>query len=133
MADLPGPGHGDDAAKLLERQEDEGLRMSLFDIVLQSFVFACAPRAGPAFTPCGNSGGAMPVPVNCDMGESLDQWTMGDGAGLMPLIHIANVAFRFHAGDSDRMRATVRLARKHGVRAGAHPRLPDRQALAGAS
>ena len=69
----------------------------------------------------------MPVTVNCDMGESYGLWRMGDDAGLMPLIHIANVACGFHASDFDHMRATVRLAKKHGVKVGAHPSLPDLQ------
>jgi lactam utilization protein B len=44
---------------------------------------------------------------------------MGEGAGhdaaLMPLISSANIACGGHAGDSDTMRATVELARRHGV------------------
>ena len=72
-------------------------------------------------------GGVMPVTVNCDMGESFGLWRMGDDAGLMPFIHIANVACGFHASDFDHMRATVRLAKKHGVKVGAHPSLPDLQ------
>jgi UPF0271 protein len=63
----------------------------------------------------------MPVTVNCDMGESFGLWKMGDDAGLMPLIHIANVACGFHASDFNHMRATVRLAKAHGVKVGAHP------------
>ena len=69
----------------------------------------------------------MPVTVNCDMGESFGLWRMGDDAGLMPFIHIANVACGFHASDFDHMRATVRLAKRFGVKVGAHPSLPDLQ------
>jgi UPF0271 protein len=69
----------------------------------------------------------MPVTVNCDMGEGFGLYRMGDDAGLMPFIHIANVACGFHAGDFNHMRATVRLARQHGVKVGAHPSLPDLQ------
>lgn len=69
----------------------------------------------------------MPVTVNCDMGESFGLWRMGDDAGLMPFIDIANVACGFHASDFDHMRATVRLAKAHGVKVGAHPGLPDLQ------
>ena len=65
--------------------------------------------------------------INCDMGESFGLWRLGDDEGLMPLIDIANVACGFHASDFDHMRATVRLARRHGVRVGAHPSLPDLQ------
>lgn len=72
-------------------------------------------------------GSAMAVTINCDMGESFGLYRMGDDAGMMPLIHIANVACGFHASDFNHMRATVRLARQHGVRVGAHPSLPDLQ------
>ncbi len=69
----------------------------------------------------------MPVTLNCDMGEAFGLYKMGDDAGLMPLIGAANVACGFHASDFNHMRATVRLAKQHGVRVGAHPSLPDLQ------
>ncbi len=65
--------------------------------------------------------------INCDMGESFGLYKMGDDAALMPLISVANVACGFHASDFNHMRATVRLAKHHGVRVGAHPSLPDLQ------
>ena len=65
--------------------------------------------------------------INCDMGEAFGLYKMGDDAGLMPLIDLANVACGFHASDFNHMRATVRLAKKHGVKVGAHPSLPDLQ------
>ncbi len=68
----------------------------------------------------------MPT-LNCDMGEAFGLYKMGDDTGLMPLIDIANVACGFHASDFNHMRATVRLAAKHGVKVGAHPSLPDLQ------
>jgi UPF0271 protein len=68
----------------------------------------------------------MPT-INCDMGESFGLYRLGDDSGLMPLIDIANIACGFHASDYNHMRATVRLAKAHGVRAGAHPSLPDLQ------
>ncbi|BCM87158.1 5-oxoprolinase subunit PxpA [Methylobacterium indicum] len=67
------------------------------------------------------------VSINCDMGEGFGIWRLGDDAALMPHIHVANVACGFHASDFNHMRATVRLARAHGVAVGAHPSLPDRQ------
>lgn len=69
----------------------------------------------------------MAVTINCDMGEGFSLYRMGDDAGMMPFIDIANVACGFHASDFNHMRATVRLAKKHGVRVGAHPSLPDLQ------
>jgi 5-oxoprolinase (ATP-hydrolysing) subunit A len=65
--------------------------------------------------------------VNCDMGEGFGLYRLGDDAGLMPLIDVANVACGFHASDFNHMRATVRLAKAHGVKVGAHPSLPDLQ------
>ena len=65
--------------------------------------------------------------INCDMGESFGLYRMGDDDAMMPLISAANVACGFHASDFNHMRATVRLARTHGVKVGAHPSLPDLQ------
>ncbi len=69
----------------------------------------------------------MTTEINCDMGESFSIYRMGDDAGMMPLISMANVACGFHGSDPNHMRATVRLAKEHGVRVGAHPSLPDLQ------
>jgi 5-oxoprolinase (ATP-hydrolysing) subunit A len=65
--------------------------------------------------------------INCDMGESFGLYRMGDDVAMMPMIDIANVACGFHASDFNHMRATVRLAKQHGVAVGAHPSLPDLQ------
>jgi UPF0271 protein len=65
--------------------------------------------------------------LNCDMGESFGLYSIGDDASLMPLISLANVACGFHGSDYNHMRTTVRLAKKHGVKVGAHPSLPDLQ------
>ena len=65
--------------------------------------------------------------INCDMGESFGLYKMGDDAALMPFLDIANVACGFHASDYNHMRATVKLAKQHGVKVGAHPSLPDLQ------
>ena len=61
------------------------------------------------------------IDLNCDMGEGA-----GEDERLMPLVTSANVACGGHAGDEASMRATVRLARRHGVAVGAHPSYPDR-------
>ncbi|MGE0751946.1 MAG: 5-oxoprolinase subunit PxpA [Variibacter sp.] len=68
----------------------------------------------------------MPT-INCDMGEAFGLYRMGDDEGLMPLIDIANAACGFHGSDFNHMRETVRLAKRHGVKVGAHPSLPDLQ------
>src|SRR5512146_1269347 len=69
----------------------------------------------------------MQITINCDMGEGFGLYRMGDDAALMPHIDLANVACGFHASDPSIMRATVRLAKAHGVKVGAHPSLPDMQ------
>ena len=69
----------------------------------------------------------MTVAINCDMGESFGLYKMGDDEGMMPLISVANVACGFHGSDPNHMRSTVRLAKAHGVKVGAHPSLPDLQ------
>lgn len=62
------------------------------------------------------------IDLNCDLGEGA-----GHDAELMPLITSANVACGAHAGDEATMRATVELARRHGVAIGAHPGFADRE------
>ncbi|QTF91040.1 5-oxoprolinase subunit PxpA [Halomonas sp. BM-2019] len=63
--------------------------------------------------------------LNADMGESFGPWVMGRDHEVMPHVDLANVACGFHASDPDVMRRTVRLAREHAVRVGAHPAYPD--------
>lgn len=73
----------------------------------------------------------MRVDLNADLGEGRSAAVdtgAGSGSGeaaLMPSITSANVACGFHAGDPGVMRATVALAREHGVAVGAHPGFPD--------
>ena len=69
----------------------------------------------------------MTTTINCDMGEGFGLYKIGDDEALMPLISVANVACGFHASDFNHMRATVQLAKQHGVKVGAHPSLPDLQ------
>jgi 5-oxoprolinase (ATP-hydrolysing) subunit A len=65
------------------------------------------------------------VDLNADVGESTGARRYGDDEGVMPHITSANIACGFHAGDPAVMRATVALARVHGVAVGAHPGLHD--------
>ena len=60
------------------------------------------------------------IDLNCDLGEGA-----GHDAELMPLITSANIACGAHAGDEATMRATVTLAKQHGVAIGAHPGFAD--------
>ena len=58
--------------------------------------------------------------INCDMGEGV-----GNEVELMPLVSSCNIACGGHAGNKSIMRATIQLAKKHGVKIGAHPGYPD--------
>jgi len=61
------------------------------------------------------------VDLNADVGEG---WPDGE---ILPFVTSANVACGAHAGDDATMRATLALARRHAVVAGAHPGFPDRE------
>lgn len=63
--------------------------------------------------------------LNCDLGESDGNWTMGPEASVMPHINQASIACGFHAGDPVTMRRTLALAAEHAVAIGAHPAYPD--------
>ena len=67
----------------------------------------------------------MRVDINSDTGESFGAYTIGHDEGLFRSITSANVAAGFHAGDPSVLRATIRLAKAHGVAVGAHPGFPD--------
>ena len=67
----------------------------------------------------------MNVNINCDMGESFGLYKMGDDEGIMPFVTEANVACGFHGSDPNHMRTTVDLAKRFGVKVGAHFSLPD--------
>lgn len=63
--------------------------------------------------------------INADMGESFGPWVMGMDEHVMPHVDLANVACGFHASDPHVIRRTVRLAKAHQVKVGAHPSYPD--------
>jgi 5-oxoprolinase (ATP-hydrolysing) subunit A len=69
----------------------------------------------------------MRMTINCDIGEGFGLYRLGSDAAMMPLIDLANVACGFHASDPSIMHETVRLAKQHAVKVGAHPSLPDMQ------
>ena len=60
--------------------------------------------------------------INCDLGECL---TPNPDTDVMPLINMANIACGGHAGDSNSMIKTIQLAKKFGVKIGAHPSYAD--------
>jgi 5-oxoprolinase (ATP-hydrolysing) subunit A len=65
------------------------------------------------------------ININCDMGEGFGRWTLGDDAGILPLVPTANIATGFHGGDPTIMRRVVGLAKEVGADVGAHVALPD--------
>lgn len=67
----------------------------------------------------------MNIKLNCDMGESFGIYKVGLDEEIMPYIDMANLACGFHASDPVVMHRTIRQARKHGVKIGAHPSYPD--------
>ncbi|MBI5521451.1 MAG: 5-oxoprolinase subunit PxpA [Desulfarculus sp.] len=67
----------------------------------------------------------MKIDLNCDMGESFGNYTLGRDAEIIGHITSANVACGCHAADPLVMDQTVRLALAHGVGIGAHPGYPD--------
>lgn len=64
----------------------------------------------------------MKIDLNCDLGEGMD-----NDEAIMPYITSANIACGYHAGDEQTMRETLRLAKRFGVNAGAHPSWNDRE------
>ena len=65
------------------------------------------------------------VDLNSDLGERFGRYTLGMDDKVIPLISSANVACGYHASDPVVMEKTVALAKKAGVRVGAHPGFPD--------
>jgi UPF0271 protein len=61
------------------------------------------------------------IDLNADLGEGAPH-----DAELLPLVTSTSVSCGAHAGDPDAIRATLALARDHGVVVGAHPGYPDR-------
>ena len=59
--------------------------------------------------------------INCDLGEGI-----GTDADLMPYLSSCNIACGGHAGDRETMLSTMRLAKEHDVKIGAHPSFEDR-------
>lgn len=60
--------------------------------------------------------------INCDLGEG-----MTNDAELMAKVDSCNIACGGHAGDKQSMLETLRLAKRYGVKAGAHPSFEDKE------
>ncbi len=63
--------------------------------------------------------------INCDLGEGLGLWQMGQDEHIMPYIDMANIACGFHASDPVTIGTTLDLAKQHNLTIGAHPSYPD--------
>ena len=68
----------------------------------------------------------MKLDLNCDLGEGE---ALARTRALMRSITSANVACGGHAGDAKSMAACARLAKRYGVRLGAHPGPWDRKSM----
>jgi 5-oxoprolinase (ATP-hydrolysing) subunit A len=67
----------------------------------------------------------LSVDLNCDLGESYGLYKIGNDEEVLRHITSANIACGFHAGDHNVMMETVKMAKSHGVKIGAHPGFPD--------
>ncbi|WP_420386159.1 5-oxoprolinase subunit PxpA [Roseivirga sp.] len=67
------------------------------------------------------------VDINCDMGESYGNYTIGNDEAIFPHITSCNIACGMHAGDPYQIERTIDLAIQHQVQIGAHPGYPDLQ------
>lgn len=67
----------------------------------------------------------MKIDMNCDMGESFGNYTIGQDKDMLEYVTSANIACGFHAGDQSQMRKTVKRALEKNVGIGAHPGLQD--------
>lgn len=70
---------------------------------------------------------SIQININCDMGESFGLYKFGADEQIMPYISEANVACGFHGSDPNHMQNTIKLAKAHNVKVGAHFSLPDLQ------
>lgn len=67
----------------------------------------------------------MKIDLNSDLGEGFGTWDMGNDDAMLNAASSVNIACGFHAGDSDIMLKTAKLAKQRGVSIGAHPGYRD--------
>lgn len=65
------------------------------------------------------------VDLNCDLGESFGNYTIGMDDLVIPHISSANVACGWHGGDPVVLEHTMKTAKENGIAVGAHPGFPD--------
>lgn len=70
----------------------------------------------------------MRIPeLNCDFAEGFGPYDFGNDDGLAPHVEVMNLACGVAGGDPGRIAHAVDLARRFGIKVGAHPSLPDRE------
>ncbi len=69
----------------------------------------------------------MEANLNCDLGEKSHHYDGRNDEILMQIINTANIACGFHAGDTETMSQTIKLAKKNNVSIGAHPSFDDKE------
>ncbi|HSJ67291.1 MAG TPA: 5-oxoprolinase subunit PxpA [Anditalea sp.] len=62
------------------------------------------------------------IDINCDLGEGMDTDEF-----IMPYITSCNISCGAHAGNLQILDNTLDIAKKYGVKVGAHPSYPDRE------
>ena len=67
----------------------------------------------------------LKIDINCDMGESFGNYTIGNDEKVFPYITSCNIACGFHGGDPLHIEKTIKGALANGVQIGAHPSYPD--------
>lgn len=65
------------------------------------------------------------IDINCDMGESYGNFSIGNDKAIFPYITSCNIACGFHGGDPWHIEKTIQGALAYGVQIGAHPSYPD--------
>lgn len=65
------------------------------------------------------------IDLNCDLGEGLGRYAMGDDTAMLDIVSSVNVACGFHAGDPDIMAERAAQTLEKGIVLGAHPGFDD--------
>lgn len=65
------------------------------------------------------------VDLNSDLGESFGNYKIGLDEEVIKYVTSVNIACGWHAGDSEVMENTIKIAKENGVAVGAHPGFPD--------
>ena len=67
----------------------------------------------------------MEININCDLGEKSKFHSIKNDPELLTIIHSANIACGYHAGDVKTMDMVIKISKRNGVSVGAHPSFND--------